>query len=94
MISRRRFLTSSAFFGAAFLVRPTALFSNAVSLSLAEPLLTARRGETLITFLHTNDTHSQIDPVPRMIASIQERAGLRVALPLSNGFAARTPTLY
>ena len=64
MINRRRFLTSTAFFGAAFLVRPTGSFSNAAGLSLAEPLLTARRSETLITFLHTNDTHSQIDPVP------------------------------
>lgn len=64
MINRRRFLTSSAVFGAAVLARPTALFMNAASLSLAEPLLPARPGETLITFLHTNDTHSQIDPVP------------------------------
>ena len=64
MINRRRFLTSSAVFGAAVLARPTALFMNAASLSFAEPLLTARPGETLITFLHTNDTHSQIDPVP------------------------------
>src|SRR5687768_17770195 len=64
MINRRKFLASSAVFGAAFLVRPTQLFTNAASLSLAEPLLTTRPGETLITFLHTNDTHSQIDPVP------------------------------
>ncbi|HEX4900077.1 MAG TPA: metallophosphoesterase, partial [Pyrinomonadaceae bacterium] len=64
MITRRKFLTSSALFGAALFVRPSDLFTNAASLSLAEPLLTARRGETLITFLHTNDTHSQIDPLP------------------------------
>ena len=63
MINRRRFLTSSAVFGGALLVRPADLFTNAASLSLAEPLLTARPGETVITFLHTNDTHSQIDPV-------------------------------
>ena len=64
MINRRKFLASSAVFGAACLVRPAELFTNAASLSLAEPLLTTRPGETLITFLHTNDTHSQIDPVP------------------------------
>ena len=64
MITRRRFLTSSAVFAAAFLVRPTDLFTNAASVSLAEPLLATRPGETLITFLHTNDTHSQIDPLP------------------------------
>ncbi len=64
MINRRKFLGSSAVFGAAFLVRPTELFTNAASLPLAEPLLSTRPGETLITFLHTNDTHSQIDPLP------------------------------
>lgn len=63
MITRRGFLSSSALFGAALLVRPTELFST-TSPSLAEPLLAPRRGETLITFLHTNDTHSQIDPLP------------------------------
>jgi 5'-nucleotidase len=31
---------------------------------LIEPLLVPRRGEILITVLHTNDTHSQIDPLP------------------------------
>src|SRR5262249_20033416 len=28
------------------------------------PLLQPEKGETLITILHTNDTHSQIDPIP------------------------------
>jgi len=32
--------------------------------SLTAPLLEALAGETLITILHTNDTHSQIDPFP------------------------------
>src|SRR3712207_518435 len=30
----------------------------------AAPLLRPQAGETLITILHTNDTHSQIDPLP------------------------------
>ena len=64
MITRRNFLTSSAVFGGALLLRPTEIFTGATSLSLAEPLLALRRGETLVTFLHTNDTHSQIDPLP------------------------------
>jgi 5'-nucleotidase len=63
MITRRGFLTSSAIFSAALLVRPTQFFST-TNPSFAEPLLAARHGETLITFLHTNDTHSQIDPLP------------------------------
>lgn len=64
MITRRNFLTSSAVFGGALLLRPTEIFTGATSLSLAEPLLAPRHGETLVTFLHTNDTHSQIDPLP------------------------------
>jgi 5'-nucleotidase len=63
MITRRGFLSSSAIFGAALLVRPNEFFSMTAP-SLAEPLLAPRSGETLITFLHTNDTHSQIDPLP------------------------------
>ena len=63
MITRRGFLSSSAIFGAALLVRPNEFFSTTTP-ALAEPLLAPRRGETLITFLHTNDTHSQIDPLP------------------------------
>ena len=64
MTTRRKFLFSTAAFGAAMLVRPRETFTNTSSLSRTEPLLAQRRGETLITFLHTNDTHSQIDPVP------------------------------
>jgi 5'-nucleotidase len=32
--------------------------------ALSEPLLEPTDGETLITILHTNDMHSQIDPLP------------------------------
>src|SRR5262249_37879752 len=32
--------------------------------SIEAPLLEPLAGETLITILHTNDTHSQIDPLP------------------------------
>ena len=51
MINRRTFLTTSAAFGAALVAYP-------------EGLLEASAAETVITILHTNDTHSQIDPLP------------------------------
>lgn len=63
MISRRRFLTSSAAFGGAFLFRAPGLPSFG-SESLSPSILQRRNRDTLITILHTNDTHSQIDPVP------------------------------
>ena len=56
MINRRKFLTSSALFGAALIgipLRRDSLFSDS---NLAD--------EVVITILHTNDTHSQIDPLP------------------------------
>ncbi|HXC71116.1 MAG TPA: metallophosphoesterase [Pyrinomonadaceae bacterium] len=51
MINRRRFLTTSAVFGATLVAFP-------------RTLLEASAAETVITILHTNDTHSQIDPLP------------------------------
>jgi 5'-nucleotidase len=49
MINRRTFLTTSAAFGATIAAFPRDVFSVA---------------DTVITILHTNDTHSQIDPLP------------------------------
>ena len=63
MITRRKFLTTSAALGTVLLARPGEIFTSDNTLSLTTPLLEPRRGETLITILHTNDTHSQIDPV-------------------------------
>ena len=48
MITRRTFLTASAAFGATLVAQPRY----------------ALAAETVITILHTNDTHSQIDPLP------------------------------
>jgi len=62
MINRRRFLKSSLITGAALAV-PSSLISPRLWSALAEPLLDVAADETLITILHTNDTHSQIDPV-------------------------------
>ena len=49
MINRRTFLTTSAVFGATLVAFPREILSAA---------------DTVITILHTNDTHSQIDPLP------------------------------
>jgi 5'-nucleotidase len=51
MINRRTFLTTSAAFGATIAAFP-------------RDLLKANAADTVITILHTNDTHSQIDPLP------------------------------
>ena len=54
MINRRQFLTSAATFGAIGFVVPRYEFALEKLLSPAD---------TIITILHTNDTHSQIDPI-------------------------------
>ena len=65
MITRRKFLGASLVGGAAFSLLPASYFTSAHSLSdLVSPLLQPEPDETLITILHTNDTHSQIDPLP------------------------------
>ena len=50
-MNRRKFITTSAVFGASVAAFP-------------RDLLSANSAETVITILHTNDTHSQIDPLP------------------------------
>ena len=66
MINRRSFLRVAAIAGlSAPLGRPLSAFvPGAARASIAAPLLQPISGETLITILHTNDTHSQIDPLP------------------------------
>ena len=51
MIARRTFLMASAAFGATLVAQPRYLIG-------------ASAAEIVITILHTNDTHSQIDPLP------------------------------
>lgn len=68
-INRRRFLKASIAGGAAVAFPQSALqlFSTpalSAMAAISEPLLEVAAGETLITILHTNDTHSQIDPLP------------------------------
>ncbi|MBA2339556.1 MAG: metallophosphatase, partial [Pyrinomonadaceae bacterium] len=67
MITRRKFITASAACTTGLaLGSSTALqLARARSVdSFAAPLLEPKPGEKLITILHTNDTHSQIDPLP------------------------------
>lgn len=65
MINRRRFLQTTLAGGAALAIphQLSSLISPRGWAALTEPLLEVAAGETLITILHTNDTHSQIDPV-------------------------------
>jgi 5'-nucleotidase len=65
MITRRKFLRSSIVGGAALALPQTRaqLFSSSAWSAISAPLLEVAAHETLITILHTNDTHSQIDPV-------------------------------
>ena len=55
MIDRRKFLTTSAAFGATLIGLPRSIELIAGHAAAAD---------TVITILHTNDTHSQIDPLP------------------------------
>jgi 5'-nucleotidase len=67
--SRREFLGATLAGGGAALAFSHTAFSSLVASANAPanfyaPLLEAKDGETLITILHTNDVHSQIDPLP------------------------------
>lgn len=53
-MNRRRFLTTSAAFGATLIGLPRLELISGHALA----------ADTIITILHTNDTHSQIDPLP------------------------------
>src|SRR5829696_9929294 len=68
MITRRKFLGASVVGSACGALTASArpFFGRAVNsfAAFSEPLLRPAAGETLITILHTNDQHSQIDPLP------------------------------
>ena len=66
MINRRTFLKGSIAGGASLALPANALhlLSAPAWAAISQPLLEVSAGETLITILHTNDTHSQIDPLP------------------------------
>ncbi|HEX3230136.1 MAG TPA: metallophosphoesterase, partial [Pyrinomonadaceae bacterium] len=62
MTSRRDFLGASILTGLS-LSFPKSLRPFRFGEPISAPLLEPAPGETLITVLHTNDTHSQIDPI-------------------------------
>jgi 5'-nucleotidase len=65
MVTRRTFLSATLIGGATCAFSAPRLFGFTRSLSeFAAPLLRPGKDETLITILHTNDQHSQIDPLP------------------------------
>ncbi|MFN2516522.1 MAG: metallophosphoesterase [Pyrinomonadaceae bacterium] len=78
MITRRTFLKASLAGGAAIAFPRSALqsFPTPPWSSISSPLLEATAGETLITILHTNDTHSQIDPLPANDKLYPDKAGV------------------
>src|SRR6185312_12654721 len=78
MITRRKFLGGSVALGAAWWTPASVngLFSMRSGSSLTAPLLQPLEGETLITVLHTNDTHSQIDPFPANDRQYPGKAGV------------------
>jgi 5'-nucleotidase len=66
-LSRREFLGATLAGGAALTLAGagfSSLMAEPRPASFFAPLLEPKDGETLITFLHTNDQHSQIDPLP------------------------------
>jgi len=66
MTSRRGFL-KAAMAGGLLATSPRSawqLLSTPAWSAIRAPLLEVQPSETLITILHTNDTHSQIDPIP------------------------------
>ncbi len=65
MTTRRDFLRNAVVAGVSLpLVRSSSLFRwRDPAMSIAAPLLEPLAGETLVTILYTNDTHSQIDPI-------------------------------
>jgi 5'-nucleotidase len=71
MISRRKFLTSSAALGAGLALAPKDLKSFVEESSRPSTV-----AETVITILHTNDTHSQIDPLPDNDKSYAGKGGV------------------
>ena len=63
MINRRGFLQASLA-GSAVVISARSFLSTPMWSAIGAPLLDVLPGEKLITILHTNDTHSQIDPLP------------------------------
>ena len=78
MITRRGFLKASLA-GGIVATSPRSvlqLLSTPQWSAISAPLLDVGRGETLITVLHTNDTHSQIDPLAANDKQYPDKGGV------------------
>jgi 5'-nucleotidase len=78
MITRRKFLRASLA-GGAIAISPRSaweLLANPAWSAISAPLLEVAAGEKLITILHTNDTHSQIDPLPANDKQYPDKGGV------------------
>jgi 5'-nucleotidase len=78
MITRRGFLKASLAGGVIATLPRSAcqLFATPMWSAISAPLLEVAPGETLITILHTNDTHSQIDPLPANDKQYPDKGGV------------------
>lgn len=78
MTTRRNFLRAAAVAGLSVpLTRSASLFHwGEPELPITAPLLRPAIDETLITILHTNDTHSQIDPLPSNDRTYPDKGGV------------------
>jgi 5'-nucleotidase len=78
MINRRRFLQASLAGGlvAASPCSAVEWLSKPMWSTISAPLLELQGGEKLITILHTNDTHSQIDPLPANDRQYPDKGGV------------------
>src|ERR1043166_3990211 len=78
MITRRKFLRASLAGGAIAMSPRSAwdLLASPAWSAISAPLLEVAAGEKLITILHTNDTHSQIDPIPANDRQYPDKGGV------------------
>jgi 5'-nucleotidase len=78
MITRRGFLKASLAGGmvVTFPRSASQLLASPTWSAISTPLLEIAPGETLVTILHTNDTHSQIDPLPANDKQYPDKGGV------------------
>src|SRR6266536_3356742 len=95
MPTRRDFLKTAMTAGLSVpLARSSSVFQWPVpAASLVTPLLQPFAGETLITILHTNDTHSQIDPLPDNDKSYPNKGGVARRATLVKFVRKENPTI-
>lgn len=78
MITRRGFLKASLAGGLIASSPRSALrlLASPAYAAMSTPLLNLAAGEKLFTILHTNDTHSQIDPIPANDRTYPDKGGV------------------